>query len=139
MSVLVDTSFFLAVKSLRDSNHARAVDLFREILRGEHGVAHTSDFIFAEAITAALARTHRHSAAVGIGELILLRQSGAPLFVLDHVAPEQVREAWAEFQRYKEKDLSMTDWTSVVLARHLEADAILSFDGGFDGVYARRF
>jgi predicted nucleic acid-binding protein len=138
MSVLVDTSFFVSLKSLRDKDHRRATELFQEILRGELGTAHTTNFIFAEAVTASLARTHRHSAAVGVGELIHARgATGVPIFGMHHVSPEELHQAWDEFRRYREKELSLTDWTSVVVARSLEADAVLSFDQGFDGIHAR--
>lgn len=137
MSLLVDTSFFVALKSLRDAAHARAVELFEEVLRGEHGAAHTTDFVFAEAVTVAMARTHRHSAAVDLGEFVLRVDDGRPLFSVHHVTPDELREAWREFRRYRERDLSMVDWTSVVVARDVEAAAILSFDEGFDGIYPR--
>ncbi len=137
MSLLVDTSFFVAVKSLGDLNHSRAVGLLQEIIRGEHGVAHTTDFVFAEAVTTALARTHRHSAAVAVGELVYVMQDGTALFAMNHVTPDQLREAWRQFRRYGDRELSMTDWTSVVVARDLELDSILSFDHGFDGIHPR--
>jgi len=138
MTVLVDTSFFVALKSLRDTNHHRAAELFAEILKGEKGAAHTTNLVFSEAVTAALARTHRHSAAVGIGELIFLARDGSPVFPMHHITEEELEEAWREFRRYRERELSMTDWTSVVVARQLEAEAILSFDHGFDGVFPRQ-
>ena len=46
MSVLCDTSFLWAARNLRDSHHARAVELLRELLRGEHGKPHLTDLIF---------------------------------------------------------------------------------------------
>ncbi len=137
MSLLVDTSFFVAVKSLSDVNHSRAVGLLQEIIRGEHGAAHTTDFVFAETVTTVLARTHRHSAAVGVGELVYVTQDGNQLFAIDHVTPDQLREAWRQFRKHGDRELSMTDWTSVVVARELELDSILSFDHGFDGIYSR--
>jgi len=137
MSLLVDTSFLVAVKSLGDAAHSRAVELFQEILRGEHGATHTTDFVFAEAVTVALARTRRHSAAVGVGEFVLRAGDGHPFFLMHHVTPDELLAAWEEFRRYRDRGLSMVDWTSVIVARNLEADAILSFDEGFDGVYHR--
>ena len=62
---------------------------------------------------------------------------GRPFFLMHHVTRDELLEAWEEFRRYRDKGLSMVDWTSVVVARKLEADAILSFDEGFDGVYPR--
>jgi len=94
--------------------------------------------VFAEAVTAVLVRTHRHSAAVGVGDLVRLSREGSPVFPMHHVTEEEWEEAWREFRRYRERELSMTDWISVVVARHLEAEAIVSFDRGFDGVFPRR-
>ncbi len=138
MTVVVDTSFFVALKSLRDADHDRAVGLFAELLRGELGASYATDFVFSEAVTAVLARTHRHSAAVGVGDLIRMSRDGSPVFPMHHVTEDELEEAWSEFRRYRERDLSMTDWASVVVARHLEAEAILTFDRGFDGVFPRR-
>lgn len=137
MTVIVDTSFFVALKSLRDADHDRAVALFADLLRGEMGGAHTTNFVFSEAVTAVLARARRHSAAVGVGDLIRLSRDGSPVFPMHHVTEEELEEAWREFRRYRERELSMTDWTTVVVARHLEAEAVLSFDRGFDGVFTR--
>ena len=137
MSVLCDTSFLLAARNLRDANHDRAVQLLRELLRGEHGRPHVTDFIFAEAVTIALARTNRHSAAVGMGDMLQQERDGRRLFTWHHVTPAQVDTAWAELRRHADKALSMTDWMSIVVARELELDAILSFDEGFDGLFPR--
>lgn len=138
MSLVVDTSFFVALKSLRDANHGRAVELFEEILKGERGTAHTTNLVFSEAVTAVLARTHRHGAAVGVGDLVLLSRDGSPLFPMHHVTAGELLEAWREFRRFRDRELSITDWTSVVVARALEAEAILSFDRGFDGIFPRQ-
>ena len=137
MSLLVDTSFFMAVKHLRDADHDRATELFREVFRGEHGVAHTTNVVFLEAVTVALARTRRHSAAKGVGELVRLRTGERQMFPLQHVSSGQLTMAWEEFLGHQDKFLSMVDWTSVVVARELEVDAILSFDRGFDGIFPR--
>ena len=137
MSVLCDTSFLWAARNLRDSHHARAVELLRELLRGEHGKPHLTDLIFMEAVTLALARTGRHSAAVGTGDMLRQERGGKRLFLLHHVTPNHVEAAWKELCRHTDKALSMTDWTSVVVARELELDAIVSFDEGFDGLFPR--
>jgi predicted nucleic acid-binding protein len=137
MSVLVDTSFLFAVKNLDDDDHARAVELFQELLHREHGAAYATNLIFAEAITVSLVRTGRHSAAVAIGELLLRRYRGEPFFSMYHVSPPQLQSAWEEFKRHPDKSLSLTDWTSVVAARELEIDRVLSFDRGFDGIHPR--
>ncbi len=59
MSVLLDTSFLFAFKNTRDADHVRAVELFREVLRGQHGASYTTDFVFAEAVTVCGQSGHR--------------------------------------------------------------------------------
>ncbi len=137
MSVLLDTSFLFAFKNTRDADHVRAVELFREVLRGQHGASYTTDFVFAEAVTVVLVRTGRHSAAVRIGDLVLAGNRGTAPISLHHVSPDQLLDAWTEFRRHEDQKLSLTDWTSVVVARALELDVILSFDRGFDGIFPR--
>ena len=137
MSVLVDTSFLHAFRNLDDEDHGRAVELFQELLHHEHGTPYTTNLIFAEAVTVALVRTGRHSAAVGMGEMILREHRRMPVFSLHHVSPTQLSAAWEEFRRHREQSLSLTDWTSVVVARDLDIDIVLTFDRGFDGIYPR--
>jgi predicted nucleic acid-binding protein len=137
MSVLVDTSFLHALKNLDDEDHDRAVELFRELLHHEHGTPYTTNLVFAEAVTVALVRTGRHSAAVSVGEMILREHRGKPFFSLHHVSPTQLSAAWKEFCRHRDQALSLTDWASVVVASDLDIDFILTFDRGFDGIHSR--
>ena len=137
MSALVDTSFLHAFKNLDDEDHKRAVELFQELLHHEHGTPYTTDLIFAEAVTVALVRTGRHSAAVGVGEMRLREHRGKPFFSLHHVSPTELSAAWEEFRRHRDQSLSLTDWASVVVARDLDIDSILTFDRWFDGIHSR--
>lgn len=137
MSVLVDTSFVIALKNLDDEDHPRAVSLFQELLRGIHGATYTTNFVFAESISVALARMQRRTAAIGVGEMFVSTLPGGWFMRLQHVSPEQLLDAWREFRRHADKDLGLVDWTTVVLARHLGLGAIVSFDAGFDGIFPR--
>lgn len=137
MSVLLDTSFIVAFHNPDDDDHDRAVQIFQEILHGVHGKAHSTNLIFAEAVTLSFARTRRHAAAVRVGEFFYTMHDGRPLVLMHHLAPAQLASAWADFRRHRDKTLSVTDWTLVSVARELEAEHIVSFDDGFDGIYPR--
>jgi len=137
MSLLVDTSFVVAVKNKDDKDHGRGIELLQELVRGQHGAAVSTEVVFLEAITTAYARTHRHSTAVGVGDLFFAAWEGKPLIQMRPVTTAQVHAAWSEFRRHRDKKLSMVDWTSVVVAKDLELEQILSFDDGFDGIFPR--
>jgi len=137
MSVLLDTSFVIALRNQRDEHHARAAALFKELLEHRHGHMHATNLVFSETVTTAFARTRRHSSAVAAGEVFLLQHGGRPLVRMHHLTGPQLLSAWDEFRRYRDKKLSMVDWTSVVVARELEVDHVLSFDEEFDGILPR--
>ena len=137
MSVLLDTSFVIALKNPRDADHARALARFREMLQGIHGALFSTNVVFAEAVTMARVRMRRFTAAVGVSEFFFSAYDGKPLVRLQHLTPPQLTAAWAEYRRHEDKELSLVDWASVAVARDLELDAIASFDEGFDGIYPR--
>jgi predicted nucleic acid-binding protein len=64
MAIFIDTGIFVAALNRSDNLHEKAVPLMERALQGEFGRVCTSDFVVDEAITTALARTHRHDLAV---------------------------------------------------------------------------
>ncbi len=57
MSIFLDTGIFVAFVNEKDRNHSRAVELVDDLRRGTYGIPYTSDYVFDEAVTVALART----------------------------------------------------------------------------------
>ncbi len=133
LAVFIDTCVFVAARNKRDVNHSRAVELLRQALQGVYGAVYTSDYVFDEAVTVALARTGRPEIAVDIGNFILSSRRLRILFVDQHV----LEEAWTIFRRYASRGLSFTDATTVALMRIYGIDYLMSFDSHFDGIVAR--
>ena len=135
MRLLIDTGFFVAYLNKRDVNHSRAIDLMKQLLSGEN-IGFTSDYIFDEAVTVALARTGRADVAKSVGQLIL-GDGYDTLFSLYFTGEQVFNEAWKLFGIYSKRGLSFTDTVSLALIEMHGLDAILSFDSDFDGIVPR--
>lgn len=133
MAVFVDTGIFVAVRNKRDKNHPRARQLMEKALRGEYGGIYTSDYIADEAITTALARTRSHQIAINTGRYIIESPRIEKMFV----TTEDFQMAWQKFQRLKQKLLSFTDCTSLLLMERHGIQRMMSFDSDFDGLVTR--
>jgi hypothetical protein len=136
MSVFLDTGVFVAFHNTRDTNHDKALDLVRRIVKGDLGIAYTSDYIFDEAVTVALVRTRRPEKAQAVGRMIL-GELTAPFLAILRVGDEAFQEAWRLFPKYAGRRLSFTDCTSIALMRTRGIESIVSFDTDFDGIVPR--
>jgi len=136
MSVFVDTGVFVAFHNTRDTNHNRALELLRSIVDGELGTAYTSDYVFDEAVTAALVRTRRPENALAVGRMIL-GELTAPFLAILRLDDEAFKEAWRLFPQYAGRGLSFTDCSSIALMRTADIESIVSFDADFDGIVSR--
>jgi predicted nucleic acid-binding protein len=133
MTVFIDAGIFVALRNAEDVNHQRSKELMIAALKGNWGRTYTSDYIIDEAITTALARTRRHDIAVDVGSYIM----DSPRFIKIAIDNEIFNEAWIKFKTFKDKGLSFTDCTSLVLTQKQGIKQILSFDCGFDGLMQR--
>lgn len=120
----------VAYRNPQDPRHPEAVHVMASALRGGLGTLHTSDYVVAECVTLALARTRRFDIAEDIGRTIL----DSPRITLLY-GSEVFREAWGTFRRYRR--LSFADCASIELIRVHGINRILSFDRGFDGIVER--
>lgn len=136
MSVFMDTGVFVAFHNTRDTNHNRALELLRSIVDGELGTAYTSDYVFDEAVTAALVRTRRPENALAVGRMIL-GELTAPFLAILRLDDEAFKEAWRLFPQYAGRGLSFTDCSSITLMRTGGIESIVSFDADFDGIVSR--
>lgn len=139
MSIFLDTGIFVAFVNKKDRDHNRAVELVDEMRRGRYGIPYTSDYVFDEAVTVALARTRRLQISLNAGALILgSRESGIPALArMLRVDEQAFHEAWKSFRTHKKPGLSFTDHTCISLARAYAGGTIMSFDEGFDGLLTR--
>ena len=138
MSVFLDTGVIVAFDNPSDRNHEMAVQILETAATGLWGDVVTSDFIFDEAVTLALARTRRPEVARRVGSLILGTGPLGRLMGLAYVSPRLFLRAWALFSRLASRGLSFTDCTSLELIRSMGISGIASFNRDFDGLVARR-
>ncbi|MFQ5711894.1 MAG: type II toxin-antitoxin system VapC family toxin [Candidatus Geothermarchaeales archaeon] len=139
MAILLDSNIFISFANRRDRGHERARTLLDKVRKGEFGVPYTSDYVFDEAVTTALARTGRLDIAVKVGKIILgSEEDSIPSFIkLVRVDEKIFAKAWTNFKARRFRGLSFTDHTSLALLEEMRVDSILSFDKGFDGLAAR--
>ena len=130
MPYFVDTSFFVALFNADDDNHSRAEEIFVEIGNGKYGKLKASDYVLDEAVTVARKRTRRHDIAVRVAEMI----SNSVWIDMVYVIKDEVIKALKEYRRYQDKELSFTDWVSVLQIRSRGWQGIISFDEDFDKV-----
>jgi predicted nucleic acid-binding protein len=137
--IFLDTNLFVAFANRKDRDHARAVQLFERVRKGEFGQPYTSDYIFDEALTVTLVRTGKVANAIKIGKLILgAKEEAIPVLAkVLRVDEHLFSESWRNFERGKLRDLSFTDQTILSLMKEHSLDYLLSFDKGFDGLVAR--
>lgn len=139
MTCLVDTDVLVAWVSKREDRHAQARALLDEALRGAWGAPFVTDYVVDEALTFLMAR----QAPIETAERVLALTLGhpvpglAPAFPTVRVSDEAFRHSVPLFRRHYKRGLSFTDCTSLAIMAEREAQTILSFDRGFDGLVAR--
>jgi len=138
-NVFIDSNVFIAFSNRRDENHGRSLELMDDIRLGRLGAAYTSDYVFDEAVTAALIRTGRVDTAVRVGKLILgsEEESIPALARLVRVDERIFSAAWTAFKAGRLEGLSFTDHTILAHLGELKMEAIVSFDTDFDGLATR--
>ncbi len=136
MSIFLDTGVFVAFHNEQDANHERAKVIISRVVKGEFGAAYTSDYVFDECVTLALARTGRSEVAVQVGRVIL-GEVAKPFVIILRVGEDAFGNAWGLFPKYSKRGLSFTDCTSLSLMKIRNVDRIASFDSSFDGMVTR--
>ena len=127
MVVFIDTNVFIAYANVRDGQHKKAVNLMERIMSLEYGAPVTSDYVFDEAVTVALARSNDKDMAITLGNHIL-----ASMRMLKMNAVVFVR-AWRRFKTAHEK-MSFTDCTNLAFLEIIKDKRIATFDKEFDDV-----
>ncbi len=129
MSVLADTGAFLAYRNKKDKYHETALKLFRDALKGKYGQIYTSDYIYDEALTLALARTNNLDAAMDIAEVIR-----SPRIKMVFVDVGLLEKSTKTFKQYSGRNLSFTDAVSIEIMNEFDIENYLGFDAHFNGI-----
>ena len=125
-SFFVDTSYLIALENSVDQYHRTASRHWSELAKSSSHSFVTSSYVFVEVVTL-LNNRRLHSKAVELGKNLLTSR----LFNLVHVDEELFDEAWALFQKHKDKKYSLTDCVSFQLMKRLAIIEALTFDKHF--------
>lgn len=129
MSVFADTGAFLAYRNKKDRYHEVALKLFRDALKGKYGQIYTSDCIYDEALTLALARTNNIDVALDIADVIL-----SPRIKMVFVDAGLLERSTRTFRKYSGRNLSFTDAVSIEIMNEFEIEKYIGFDVHFNGI-----
>jgi predicted nucleic acid-binding protein len=123
-AVLVDTGFWIALFDRRDTNHLFAKNSLKLLLQDYR--LYLSDFIVFETITYLNCSIKRHDLAIRF--LGKVREPTLKTLVVDEGVKVQALES---FQKYSDKNLSITDCTSFVLMLQEGIKLYAGFDDHF--------
>lgn len=123
--VFVDTSGWVALFVVNDNYHKKALDIFEELMSSK-SVMFTSDYVIDETITTILVRGN-HKQSVIAGKSLLTSK----IIKIVCVNTDYFQEAWGLYQKYKDKEFSFTDVTSLVIMKWLDINRVFSFDREF--------
>ncbi len=133
MSIILDTSFLIALNDAGDFNHKNANSLKIRIRDKEFGQCCISDYIFDELMTLMRAKSINPNKIKDIGDSLLADET----IELLKIDKEIFMQSWEVFK--KSNALSFTDCTIITLAKEFRIKNIASFDSGFDKIsYIKR-
>lgn len=123
MNLFVDSSAFVALRSVKDPSHQRALELMQEV-GDTYAELVTSNFIIAESITV-ISQKVSHWDAVDFREHDL-----AALRVV-RITEDLEDQAFEIFRELASKNVSFIDCTSFALMRSLGITTAFAFDEHF--------
>jgi predicted nucleic acid-binding protein len=121
-SIFVDTSAWFASQVPWDFNHKSAL----QFMQTNTQPLLTTDYVLDETLTL-LKGKGEMARALQMGQHIF---SGGAVF-LHYLTTDEIAQAWAVFQKFKDKDWSFTDCTSKVVIEQLGITAAFAFDQHF--------
>ena len=126
MSLILDTSFLIALNNAKDENHKSAQSLKIKLKEKEFGQCYISDYIFDEFVTFLRAKSFPENSIKELGDALLADQS----IKLLKIDVDIFLKSWEFFKRSNE--LSFTDCSTITLAKDFGIRNVASFDSGFD-------
>ena len=124
-SVFVDTGYFLALELSNDINHQLALDHWQSVVKAPPPLLTTS-YVFDEVMTFFNSRGF-HSKAIEVGNNLLNSFS----ILIIHVDEALFLEGWNYFQKYQDKQYSLTDCISFVVMERSGIGTAYGFDKHF--------
>ncbi|MEM2990846.1 MAG: PIN domain-containing protein [Halobacteria archaeon] len=123
--ILLDSSLIVAYSNESDENHARALQIVRDLERDKYGTLVITDYIFNEVVTVMLVKTKNLEKVLELGETLLNST------VLFRVNEDLFNEAWRLFKEQSKPKFSFTDCTSIAACKANGISNIATFDEDF--------
>lgn len=121
--VFVDTSFWYALRIVRDARHGEARELLAAVA---DRTLVTTNLVLGELWTL-LVRRAEHDAAVTADRAVRQRRG----LRVERVGPDDEATAWTWLYDHDEREYSFVDATSYAVMRRLGLREALGFDGDF--------
>lgn len=130
--LLVDADAFVALNTIEDSSHAKAIEL-SSLVDEQAILLFTSDPAFGEAVTII-------SQKVGLNKAIEFAEEilASPIEIIE-VDAKLRREALEIFKKQKSKNSRFTDCVNMAIMKEKGLDTILSFDRQYKVNKFKRF
>jgi uncharacterized protein len=120
--IFVDTSAWYAASVRDDVDYNRA----REFLASFQDELITTDYIIDETLTLLRARRHEQLAQALGSDLF-----GNDAEITHYLTSDEIKSAWAVFQKFSDKEWSFTDCTSKIVMERLGIKTAFTFDHHF--------
>jgi len=120
--IFLDSSLIVAYLNEADGQHAKALQVVKDVDRGKYGTPVITDYVFDEVVTVMLVKTKNVGQVTELGEKLL----GANL--LFRVDEGLFNLAWNIFKGQQKPMLSFTDCTSVAVCRSNGISNMATFD-----------
>ena len=117
--ILVDTSAYFAILDKTDKNHNKAINF----LTNNTYPLITTNIIVIETINLVNARLGHHQ-AIALGKKLYDKNITTVL----NITSEDEKKAWQIFQKYADKDFSLTDCSSFAVMERLKMNKVFTFD-----------
>ena len=139
MTIIIDSSYFFALKAKDDKNHLRSLEILRDLKKNNKTQKITLFLVLNETITLAVARYNAKFHYVD--RFYDLFWGDERFFQLVELIPLEYNEIFNTLKKYctPKRLLSFVDASILYLYQRLNADYILSFDSHFDQIAKRLF
>ena len=139
MTVIIDSNYFFALKSKRDKNHQRSLELMNELKDNYNKPIITNYLVIGELLTLVISRFKGN--IYYLDEYFKLIWGDDNFFKIIQLLPEHYKESYEILKKYAnpKRLLSFVDASLIFLTTNLKAKALLSFDNHFDGIISRLY
>ena len=139
MTVIIDSNYFFALKSKRDKNHQRSLELMNELKENYNKPIITNYLAISELLT--LVNSRFKGNTFYLDEYFKLIWGDDNFFKIVQLLPEHYKECYEILKKYANPNrlLSFVDASLIFFTKNVKSRVLLSFDNHFDGIISRLY